>query len=284
MTEATIAHLIELQEPDGCFSAEVRGPHGTFKDCNGFTTAMVLRALRDLPAEAELKCLRSRALDYLETCYSTQVDGAFGFWPEGARPAWAPRLPADVDDTAIMTLELLRYGRRSQRDGLRTVCTVLLSYRLTSQPDEQGPSWIAPGAFLTWIGPPGRPNLVDCCVNANVAALMARVKATHLPGYQEAVRTILDGLAWSGGRPARQHALTPFYPSVDSLLEAVEHAIECGAQALTPALDELRQMAAGWPPEDNPYCCSSAYGATVWHSQALEEAQALRKAVQSLAC
>lgn len=179
-----------------------------------------------------------------------------------------------------MTMELLRHGRMSQRDGLRTVCTVLLPYRVIGERGELGPPWIAPGAFLTWIGPPGKANMVDCCVNANAAALMALVQATHLPGYQEAVRTVLDGIAWAGRQPVRQRALTPFYPSIDDLLEAVEHAIECGAQALAPALDPLRQMARDCPSEARPGCCSSAYGATVWHCRALKEAQALRNSMR----
>jgi hypothetical protein len=275
MTLATITQLATLQEDDGSFPSEVTGPGGTFTDRNGFTTASVLRALRGLPAgDPTLDQLRSRALGFVVRCRSRTVAGAFGFWPAGMRPEWADRLPDDIDDTAIMTVELLRHGRLSQRDALRTVCTVLLRHRLVARPEELRPPWIADGAFLTWIAQPGQPNVVDCCVNANAAALMARVGATHLPGYREATRTIVDGLDWAGSDAARLRSLTPFYPSTNDLLTAVEHAVECGANALAPALERLRELRH---PDDDA-CrdyCSSAYGTTIWRCQALEVAQRL---------
>jgi hypothetical protein len=280
MMSAGVIRLAALQAEDGSFPSEIIGPGGTWQDRNGFTTARVLRALRDLPRDATLDRLRSRALAFVARCRSQTVPGAFGFWPEDIRPTWASRVPADVDDTAIMTRELMRHGKLSQRDAMRTVYTVLLRYRFVARSDELRPPWIANGAFLTWIGPPGKPNPVDCCVNANVAALMGLVRATHMPGYQEAVRTILDGLDWAGLNPARLRSLTPFYPSIDDLHEAVEHAVESGADALAPALTRLRGMVSH-SDRTNLGCCSSAYGGTVWRCPALVEAQILRHAVSS---
>lgn len=279
---AAIMRLAALQADDGSFPSQITGPGGTWQDRNGFTTARVLRALRDLPGDATLDRLRSRALDFVARCRSKTVPGAFGFWPADARPIWADRVPVDIDDTAIMTLELMRHGRLNQRDGMYTVCSVLLRYRLVARPDELRPPWIAAGSFLTWIGPPGKPNVVDCCVNANAAALMGSIRSTHVPGYQEAVRTILDGLDWAGLDPARLRSLTPFYPSIADLHEAVEHAVECGADALAPALARLRGM-VGQSDLTNLGCCSSAYGMTVWRCPALVEAENLRRAVSSSA-
>ena len=282
MIPEALAKLAALQEPDGCFPSEVRGPALSTADRNGFTTAMTLRELRGLPDVGEIQRLRSRALDFLEGCRSTQIAGAFGFWPEDARPVWATLVPADIDDTAINTIELLRYGRLSRRDGLRTVCTVLIPNRVTARECRFKPPWIAPGAFLTWIGPRGRPNVIDCCVNANAAALMALVEATHLPGYREAVSTVADGVKWAGRLPARRQAITAFYPSIHALLDAVEHAVECGAKELAPTLDPLRQIAGERDPTAAPGCCCGAYGATVWRCVALEEAQALRRAADTV--
>src|SRR5262245_1157470 len=102
-----------MQEPDGSFPSDVTAPSGTFTDRNGFTAARVLRALRGLPHEPALDRLRARTLDFLERCCSSTIPGAFGFWPADARPAWAELVPADIDDTAIITVELLRHQRRS---------------------------------------------------------------------------------------------------------------------------------------------------------------------------
>jgi hypothetical protein len=66
----------------------------------------------------------------------------------------------------------------------------------------------------------------------------------------------------------------PFYPSPGSLLEAVEHAIECGADALHEAASHLRAAGARLGGA-NAGCCSSAYGGTVWHSEAIDLARAI---------
>jgi hypothetical protein len=275
MILASMARLAGMQDPDGCFPSEVRGRGWISSDRNGFTTAMVLRALRDVQAEEDLLPLRSSALDFVERCRSALTPGAFGFWPEDMHPAWAPPLPADLDDTAIMTIELMRAGRRSREDGLRSVCLVLIPHRVSAREAGRRPSWIVPGAFKTWVGDPGRPNVVDCCVNANAAALMAVVGATQLPGYQEAISTILQGIAWAEINPVRQQAITPFYPAIHALLEAVEHAVDCGVRSLHPAIDHLQHLIGNMPAPSA--CCCSAYGATVWRCPALEAARALRE-------
>jgi hypothetical protein len=243
-------------------------------DRNGFTTALVLRALRDVPAGPVVDRLRSAALDFVERCRSPDRPGAFAFWPDGRRPVWAPHVPADVDDTAVMTVELIRHKKLRRRDGQRTVCHVLLANRVTADSRALLPPWIVPGAFYTWIGGNGRPNVVDCCVNANAAALMAVAGTTHLPGYREAIDTVLNGIEWAGADARRQQSITPFYPSLHELCDAVEHAVECGVQPLRPALQQLRDMDADSDASAG-FCCS-AYGGTVWHCAGLEEARSLR--------
>lgn len=275
MNPAVLVEIANLQDPDGCFPSQVRGREGLRPDRNGFATALVLRNLRHLPDEPLLARVRSAALSFLEGCRSSQRAGAFGFWPEALRPAWAPHLPADLDDTALMTLEFLRAGRISRRDGLRAVLTVLVPHRFSARAGEIYPPWVTPGAFLTWVGEPGRRNAIDCCVNANAAALMAQVGGAGLHGYGAAVSTITQGVAWAGERPYRQQAITPFYPSIHALHEAVEHAVECGVVDLHPALARLQELAASAPPARG--CCCSAYGATVWSCPALDAAKALRR-------
>lgn len=275
ITSGAAAHLVSMQEPSGCFPSLVTRSHRSLTDHNGFATAMVLRTLRGMPDESTLAGVRSRALHFLERCRSTRIPGAFGFWPEDLRPSWASKVPADADDTAIMTVELLKHGRLSPHDGLRTVCHVLIPRRIHPGAGQPLPPWISAGAFPTWLGAGGAANVVDCCVNANVAALMALIGATHLPGFQEAVNTIVSGIAWAESRPERLRWLTPFYPSVHDLQDAVAHAVDCGAEPLRSALDQLRDIAGDRAADDQSACCCSAYGATVWRCRALEEARAL---------
>jgi hypothetical protein len=221
---------------------------------------------------------------------------AYGFWPAKARPSWATQVPADADDTAIMAVELARYGRLNQRDLLQIICRILLKHRVTHH-SPISPQWIVPGSFLTWLTDDfQRANVIDCCVNANVLGLMAFANATHLPGYQEACRLIESGLDWAGDSLPKLRSLIPFYPRLHEFYCAVQHAVECGAIALQPALERLK-MAVNL---DIPYLkytknqsiqeapvytckrsqkginivpdypvCSSAYHTVVWHCPAL---------------
>ncbi|MEU4428268.1 hypothetical protein AB0F81_47255 [Actinoplanes sp. NPDC024001] len=273
MTVRLLADLEALQQPDGCFPSRVTAPGSCRLDRNGFVTALVVRALRDVPGAGRI---RDRALDLLRRCASERTPGAYRFWPAGEQPAWAPRLPADVDDTAIITRELLRHGRIDRATALRTACHVLLPQRATAG-RELSPPWIVPGAFHTWITREKRGNPVDACVNVNVVALLAALDARHLPGYAEAVRTVTGAVAWAGADPARRRAITPFYPDPYALREATEHAVECGATELAPVLPRL-PAGSGTPAA--PVCCS-AYGHTYWWCPALDLRAEMRRAACS---
>ena len=166
--------LALLQDLSGAFHRSIVSKDRCVDDCNGFATALVLRAMRHYSAAPELEALRQRALDFLESCASPQLPGAFGFWPLSQRPAWACRVPADIDDTAVINLEPAIHGRRSLIDVQRVFYEVLLPNLLVDV-DPYGPPWMIPLVFPTWLAPDSqhRPNPVDCCVNTNVLALMA---------------------------------------------------------------------------------------------------------------
>ena len=273
---AAIERVAALQRADGAFASVVfaRGQPAT--DVNGFATACVLRALRGVEASS-LEPVRGRALDFLAACASPTVPGAYGFWPADARPAWAASVPADVDDTALVLVELLRHGRITRDAALRALCTAVMPCRVRPNECECLPSWAVAGCFGTWMAPsPGerRMPVVDVCANANVAALMALLEGTHLPGYAEACEVIGRALAWAGADRARLASTTPFYPAVVSLAEALEHAVECGATALAPAARRARAIAREARDEDAG-CCASAYGDVVWRCPALDEARAI---------
>jgi hypothetical protein len=267
--------LRAMQDAEGCFESSVSLPGATVLDRNGFITAIVVRALRHTPAE-KWADLRASALSFLWKCRSMSVPGAFGFWPESARPSWASTVPADADDTALMLLELHRYGWVDTEAVVRTISCVLVRHRVAEAGEaDVRPRWIATGSFYTWLAPPAlhaarRPvNVVDCCVNANVAALLARVDARDFPGYREAVDTVNSGIDWAGTHALKLSSLTPFYPSLRSLEEAVEHAVECGALELTDAFRRLRSLPRQLV-EGGEGVCRSAYGRTIWHSPAVD--------------
>lgn len=284
--DPNLAAVAAAQDPDGCFASWLEPASGPrVADRNGFVTALVLRTLRGVIPRADTAPFADRALDWLERCRSTTLPGAFGFWPESGRPAWAAGLPPDADDTAVLTAELLRHGRLDRAAALRVVCRVLLPAR--SDPRAPRPDWVTPGSFLTWLGPPpgrrSRPwpaNPVDCCVNANVVALLASLDASHLPGHDAAVETVRRGVAWAGDEPARWSALTPFYPGPHSLAEALAHAVECGAEALRAAAEQATRAAAAVadrpatarPPGLRPEL-RSAYGRTTWYAPVLDDAR-----------
>lgn len=157
----------------------------------------------------------------------------------------------------------------------QNLCHTLIPYRV-SPTDISIPAWIQPGAFLTWLcDHPHRPNVVDCCVNANAIALMAYANATHLPGYQAACQLIEQGLSWVGSSASRLKYLTPFYPNPKEFYFALVHATECGVPLhdcvntlASLLLDEITQF-------DLPVC-SSAYHRVVWYCPALVEVRQAR--------
>lgn len=267
-----LADLAALQHEDGSFPSVIETAAGRRPDRNGFVTALVIRGLR-YRDRTSWHDMRTCGLQFLLHCRSRNIAGAFTFWPDAARPAWAPAVPADADDTAIITMELLRYGWLDRRAARRSICTALLPFRIRVEDIALAPPWIVAGSFPTWLARPAgnTTNMVDCCVNANVAALMAGADARHLPGYDEAVRTVVAGLDWANGNALRLASLTPFYPSTWSLVESLEHAVECGARefgTVLAALSAWSRENAG--PRGSEGVCRGAYGTTVWHSAAVD--------------
>lgn len=251
------AYLIESQVSQG---GQQR------RDRNGFVTALGVRALRryGLPVPGAM-------LDTLQACRSAR--GGFRFWPEGAQPDWAPVLPDDVDDTAIMALELLHAGRIGLDDARRTACMTIARRRIARFPALR-PPWLRVGTFATWSREGAAFDMVDCTATANVLGFLAAVGMSHLPGVHEATQMLGAALHWAGDDELRASSLSPFYPDPVELALALEHAARSGAQGL----HELHAAAAatGWGanaelrstrPEHR--VCSSPYGVAVWRSPEL---------------
>jgi hypothetical protein len=233
-------------------------------DNNGFVTALGARALRRAG-----RAVPAAWLDTLERC--ARDDGAYGFWPVHETPAWAPRLPSDADDTAVMLLELLHSGRVTRAQAKRTAIRSLARQRVICFP-EQGPVWRRRGAFRTWHR--AGVDLVDCTVNANVLALLATLGLLHLPGVAESVQMISSALDWAADLPLRAASLSPFYPEPCELIGALEHAVECGAWALTAPLHRARATSWARAQVSDSVICSSPYGAIEWHSAELWQIRA----------
>ncbi len=252
------------QRSDGLFRSQVEREGTLQEDANLFVTAMVLRELRHCQADGGWRGL---ALDALAREVAVRPDGACGFWPAAQRPTWAASVPADADDTALILTELYRHGRLPRTEALRRAVLALLPCRAEAAGAGMIPPWIGPGCFRTWIGEAGsaRANPVDCCVNANAAALFALLGAKYMPGYAGAVRAIETGLVWAGSDARRLDALIPFYPAPRWLLAALDHAVECGADELGAAAGRLRSL----PPAilaGQPGLCRDAWGKCTWHA------------------
>jgi hypothetical protein len=272
-----VQDLAALQLSNGGFASVVTSPRGRIDDCNGFTAAIVLRLTRHLPPDPTVTRIRERALAYIATCVASSVPDAFAFWPDAARPRWAPSIPADVDDTAIMLTELVRYRWLDRHNAIARFSRAILPARVDPHGIQRLPSWIVPGCFYTWIGAATScvgVNIVDCCVNVNVVALMAFIGAARFNGYAEAIETVHNAVHWSRRDKVRLSAITPFYPSVANLIDALEHAVECGATPLVDTLHQLRALGIETVHERTG-CCRSAYGSAVWHCEAIDVAREL---------
>lgn len=274
------APLASFQRADGAFQSFVELRKGEFTpDVNCFTAACIVRMLRDAPRHSSNIRLIERSLDWLQLQQSQHPPHAFAFWPAKARPEWAQNVPDDLDDTAIIVCELLRHGRIDKSAAIRLFREVLLPNRVDHNTLPFLPPWIAAGSFFTWVTRPKNaqaksgPNIVDCCVNANIAALIAMSGDDEMPGLAEAVAMINAGLAWAAGNTQRLSVLTPFYPSILNFLEAVDHAVENGVTGLRAAREQLLELSKR-PDLMKPGICRAAYSSSVvWHSPAIEAAR-----------
>ena len=277
MTQEQLAAALRAeQDGGGAFACRVTHRDGREElDHNAFATALVLRELARLPAYRGMDGVRRRALDFVERCADARIPGAYGFWPTAERPPWGRSVPADCDDTAVVSLELMRAGRRTAQSTRDTVYDVLVAALRTDVP-ACGPVWVRGLTFPTWLGPDfrERANPIDCAVNANVLALMARCGLAHLPGYAEAIAMIGAAVAWvqrgpAAERPLRLASMTPYYPDARVVGIILAHAVACGVDGLRPAAQRLRMLLRSSMYGDH-VLCGNAYGGPAWRCAAFE--------------
>ncbi len=240
-------------------------------DRNGFVTALGVRALRRKGAG-----IPTAMLDALERCRSPGA--GYGFWAPCARPEWAPRLPDDADDTAIMTLELHAAGRLSREEARRIVCLSIGRHRIAQLPLLR-PPWLQTGVFSTWHRRGIALDLIDCTAIANALAAFAALDLHEIPGVRASTAMLRDAVAWAGDDGTRACSLSPFYPEPAEFVLALQHAVEAGADELAPVYAAATRTPWGHDAEtrvahDDHRVCSSPYGSAVWRSPALARIRA----------
>ncbi len=254
-----------MQQQSGAFPSEVSG----LQDENCFVTASVALLLDP----HRHTCALSAALDFVETCESTDQPGAFAFYPSsGTTPRLVHTLPPDADDTALAWLAMLRGRRRDVAAARGAFKRVIAPAALLLVPGSESP-WVRPNAVRTWLADLGRDNPVDLAVQANVVALAYHIGLHDHPACKGACDSLLT--AASGAYPPKTFArrFTPYYADITELCFAVRRAIGFGARRLRPVLswlaptvdiDALR--------EEKPLYCN-AHGQPVWRAPALQRAR-----------
>lgn len=244
----------------------VRWPDGReVDDTNGFITALAVRELR-----RSGETVPASWYDVLESC--RRPNGAYGFWPYDATPTWAPDLPADTDDTAVMLLELTLADRIPRIEARSVACHTIGVHRLRRVLDP-GPPWLRRGMFTTWQRPGRDLDLVDLTAVTNALALLYTLDLHRIPGVQESLAALTAAFDFAGWSPARWQSLSPFYPEPDELARALDHATDCGVPGLTQAARTIRDLCPRTSPDA---VCSMAYGPPTWHSPPLATIRQLR--------
>jgi hypothetical protein len=280
ITSTISEQLRENQLSTGGFVSLIRQKNNSRKDVNACITALVLRELEKRQALIDPE-VTDKAIQFLISCASSIVNGAYNFYPPDSIEGKINlpvnielpdkiKVPDDADDTALITLLLLKRGMITRESVLRNTSVVLDKYRLLVTGNFD-PPWFTAGAFYTWLEP-GSNNMMDCCVNSNIVALYAYAGLQHLRGYKEACLLISNAVNWCGESVVRLASIIPFYAHRQELYYAVQHAVEMGAVELAPTLQKLEwaNPLHDVPDADRPVCCS-AYGNVTWHCPLLQQ-------------
>ncbi|RYM56002.1 hypothetical protein [Serratia proteamaculans] len=245
---SSLTALLEQQCASGAFTAHVRTPDGRWhQDENAFVTAQVLRTLDYTPQTAPFI---ERALDFLIACETRPFH--FSFWPTAAHPQWMAnqRICADIDDTAIITELLYKFGRISLAQVRQTIAQ-MNGYQIRRVDPRQAAvqhQWAECQSFYTWMKDDNDIRQLDCCVNTNALILLHTLVAGSdavLPAYRRIIQMLNQALQWSGHRYDRVSTLTPYYAHPNEWRVALEYARLAGVPQLTPLIDALAHW--HWP-------------------------------------
>jgi hypothetical protein len=274
-----IAAALAAQSASGAFLSTVHVQGEPRPDENAFVTALVVHELLRCEDQGRVGEAIERALDFLLTCEVEERPGHFCFYPATAHPSWLPvHLPPDADDTALCAALLVRCGRRPPSLLTDVVERVLAPFRLRYVSEASEP-WHRVGVYLTWLRAGYARNVVDCCVNVNVLALLQQAGLAGAPSFNAIVEMIDAALEYAGQVMGRARMLSPWYPHPCELVHAVERAIEFGVDDLRPALEKMH--AASWGRSEVPGfrtpVCGSLDGRIVWTCEALQGLRVLHR-------
>ncbi|CAI2427642.1 Uncharacterised protein [Serratia proteamaculans] len=245
---SSLTALLEQQCASGAFTAHVRTPDGRWhQDENAFVTAQVLRTLDYTPQTAPFI---ERALDFLIACETRPSH--FSFWPTAAHPQWMAnqRICADIDDTAIITELLYKFGRISLAQVRQTIAQ-MNGYQVCRVDPRQAAEqhqWAECQSFHTWMKDDNDIRQLDCCVNTNALILLHTLVAGSdavLPAYRRIIQMLNQAVQWSDHRYDRFSILTPYYAHPNEWRTALEYARLAGIPQLTPVIDALSHW--HWP-------------------------------------
>jgi len=234
--------LLEQQCASGAFISHVRTPDGRWhRDENAFVTAQVLRTLKYTPQTAPYI---EKALDFLIACETRPFH--FSFWPTAAHPAWMANqsICADIDDTAIITELLYKFGRISLAQ-LRQTVAHMNAYQVRRVDPRLAAvqhQWAECQSFHTWMKDDNDIRQLDCCVNTN-ALILLNVLMTETgvvaPAYLRILQMLNRAVQWCGKHYDRLSTLTPYYAHPHEWRVALEYARQRGIPQLTPVIDAL---------------------------------------------
>ncbi|MBN3194641.1 hypothetical protein [Pectobacterium versatile] len=265
------AILRQQQTESGAFLSSVRTPNGHWhKDANAFVTAQVLRTLDYTENTAPYI---DRALDFLTTCETRP--GHFSFWPRHAHPRWmnGQIIDADIDDTAIITEMLYKFGRISP-DDVRQTLIEMNGYQLQkvdarlTEPQHQ---WAECQTFHTWMKQNNHISQLDCCVNTNALILLYRFygkQCTDLPAYYRIITMLNKAVIWSQNEYQRITQLTPYYAHPAEWLATLEYARNIGIDALSDIITPLKKWQFANNARETPLYCRHD-GQYLWTSSYL---------------
>lgn len=280
-----VASICARQSPGGAFLSSVHTSYGEVEDLNCFVTGLVLRELAGVPATLALAEAQRRAYAFLLRSKYPVYRYSFGFYPVQFPPFWLrTALYPDADDTAVIGLELVRAGHWPAEALPYIAENYLRKYRATgSLRHHLTEDWHLEGVFLTWFTTAPGANPIDCCVNANVVALLAWAGLQATPGYAAACAMLNAAAAEAAAQPHRAPEFTPYYPHPAEWARALHHAVAAGAHELCPALAAVRglpQLAdPGGPGRALPTSplCSDATGTIWWKADVVALARRLRQ-------
>jgi hypothetical protein len=259
ITDAAIAQLVRLQQPNGSFlshSSVSPDPFiATAEYTTTFFTSCVLLALAPLcQRNKKIDALCERAVDFLIAEKGSHW--TWNYWSRVSREALHTPYPDDLDDTALALAAIATLRPKALTGaGLASVTKVLMALEVTPG-----------GPYTTWLMPTTAPAVwrdVDVAVNANIAFFLA-TQDVYLDGLYGFLTASLK----------KKQLESRYYPSAYPLYYFLSRVLK--GDELTCISDEIlkeRNASGYWDNPLNTALASLALVASGYPPEKLEAAQ-----------